>query len=639
MSKGALDKLNLPSRHTTIGPEKAPHRSFPYPMGLSEAEVTQPFVGVATCWNEATPCNTALSRLAGCDTSVPGMMMAMVRLDVHSVFIRGGSILPAIAHDAGIDFNLSDVCEIFHDTPCFGNLKPGGAYVAKDFCDVGGVPGVMKELRKAGLIHADCQTASGRSIDEEHDRIEAEADAKVIHPVETPPSATGGVDGLQGNLAPDGAIVKVAGVAAGDQVFGDDRFSGTTRGFCVGHVAPVAAHVGPDCLLQDGDMITTDAIKGVLSVARGDDDLAARRTSWQGSRETIYRSGARWKCAQLVGSAKFGAVPHPGRKEERHADMDLWYSTSDESVPFVSDSANHTGPSCGSKRMLSASRAAVGRGAAMRGGVQAHLDSAPRAPARSSANTCRRSPGIFCLTANITGLLFGVLLLAGCGGIGPIGGPPPMREVAVTRDRVTITGPAGFCVDPDSTRDSEATAFVLMGNCAVISNRRSAGEPSVPAVLTASISEADPAQTLQGSIPRLNAFFNSDEGRALLSRTGDADTVEVLDSFHQGDIYYLRARDSSASDIQNVSSDYWRSYLDIGDRIATLTVLAREDEHLPAEAALATLRQFTQAVVDANSEGEAAAAPVTAPAVEPRRTPATGGALWNVGLFRRIMGG
>lgn len=279
---------------------------------------------------------------------------------------------------------------------------------------------------------------------------------------------------------------------------------------------------------------------------------------------------------------------------------------------------------------------AIGR---LRGGMQASVDSARSAHGQSSGTGRKRASGIFSQTAQTRGLLFGVLLLAGCGGIGPIGGPPPMREVAVTRDRVTITGPDGFCVDPDSTRDSEATAFVLMGNCAVISNRRSAGEPSVPAVLTASVSEADPAQTLQASIPRLNAFFSSDEGRALLSRAGDAETVEVLDSFHQGDVYYLRARDSSTSDIQNVSSDYWRSYLDIGDRIATLTVLAREDDPLSPEAALATLRQFTQAVVDANPEGQTAAVPIPAPVAEPRRTPATGGALWNVGLFRRIMGG
>ncbi len=577
MSKSAANKSNLPSRHTTIGPAKAPHRSFLYAMGLSEEEVNQPFVGVATCWNEAAPCNIALSRqaqsvkmgvkhsggtprefttitvtdgiamghegmrsslasreaiadtveltmrghsydalvgLAGCDKSLPGMMMAMVRLNVPSVFIYGGSILPgrykgkdvtvqdvfeavgrhqagansdeelqalervacpsagacggqftantmacvseaiglalmkssgapapyesrdaygtasgdavmnllernirardivtlqslqnaarvvactggstnaglhlpAIAHEAGIDFDLSDVCEIFRDTPYFVNLKPGGEYVAKDLFEVGGVPVVMKELRRAGLIHEDCLTASGRSIGEELDRIEGEADGKVIHPVDTPLTATGGVVGLEGNLAPDGAIVKVAGMAAEDQVFTgparvfeseedafeavkarsykegdvivirnegpaggpgmremlattaalsgqgmgkkvalitDGRFSGATRGFCVGHVGPEAAHGGPIALVQDGDMITIDAIKGELSVALNAEELAARKASWQGPRETIYAAGALWKYAQLVGSAKYGAVTHPGAKEERHAYMDL----------------------------------------------------------------------------------------------------------------------------------------------------------------------------------------------------------------------------------------------------------------------------------------------------------------------------
>ncbi|WP_071674218.1 dihydroxy-acid dehydratase [Nioella nitratireducens] len=577
MPKHPIDKSSLPSRHTTVGPAKAPHRSFLYAMGLSEEEVAQPFVGVATCWNEAAPCNIALSRqaqsvkmgvkhaggtprefttitvtdgiamghegmraslasrdaitdtveltmrghcydalvgLAGCDKSLPGMMMAMVRLNVPSVFIYGGSILPgrfkgkdvtvqdvfeavgrhqagansdeelralekvacpsagacggqftantmacvseaiglalmnssgapapyesrdaygtasgdavmtlleknirardivtlkslqnaarvvactggstnaglhlpAIAHEAGIDFNLQDVCEIFHDTPYFVNLKPGGEYVAKDLYEVGGVPVVMKELRKAGLIHEDCMTASGRSLGEELDRIERQADGKVIHPIETPLTATGGVVGLMGNIAPDGAIVKVAGMSAEDQVFTgparvfeceedafaavkarsykegdvlvirnegpaggpgmremlattaalsgqgmgkkvalitDGRFSGATRGFCVGHVGPEAAHGGPIALLQDGDMITIDAIKGELSVALGDEDLAARKDAWPGPRETIYGSGALWKYARLVGSAKFGAVTHPGGKEERHAYMDL----------------------------------------------------------------------------------------------------------------------------------------------------------------------------------------------------------------------------------------------------------------------------------------------------------------------------
>jgi dihydroxy-acid dehydratase len=582
-----FDKSRLPSRYVTEGPARAPHRSYYYAMGMTEAEIHQPLVGVATCWNEAAPCNIALSRqaqavkggvkeahgsprefttitvtdgiamghegmrsslasreaiadtveltmrghcydalvgLAGCDKSLPGMMMAMVRLNVPSVFIYGGSILPgkapqveeipadfrsrdltvqdmfeavgrhqnaemsdkaldmlervacpsagacggqftantmacvseaiglalmnssgmpapyesrdqyaeasgravmqlleknirardvvtlkslqnaarvvactggstnaglhlpAIAHEAGIDFFLEDVCDIFRDTPYFVDLKPGGAYVAKDLYDAGGIPVVMKELRKAGLIHEDCITASGRSIGEELDLIEREADGKVIYPIETPITKTGGVVGLKGNLAPTGAIVKVAGIAPEHQVFTgparvfeceedafeavkaraykegevivirnegpaggpgmremlsttaalsgqgmgkkvalitDGRFSGATRGFCVGHVGPEAAHGGPIALIATGDMITIDAIKGVLSVDLSDEELAKRKDAWKGPRETIYSSGALWKYAQLVGETYKGAVTHPGAAFERHVYMDL----------------------------------------------------------------------------------------------------------------------------------------------------------------------------------------------------------------------------------------------------------------------------------------------------------------------------
>ena len=233
-------------------------------------------------------------------------------------------------------------------------------------------------------------------------------------------------------------------------------------------------------------------------------------------------------------------------------------------------------------------------------------------------------------------LVLTVLLVAACGRLG--GGPsgsPPVRAVSVTSDMVTVAGPEGFCVDPDSTRDSGDTAFVLMGNCAVISDRRSAGQPAIPAILTASLSEADASQTLRDAIPDLSAFFASEEGRQLLSRAGEADTVEVLDSFHQGDVFYLRASDSSASEIQNVSADYWRSYLDVGDRIATLTVLGRDDSPVSSDSGLQTLREFTRAVQLANESGAAPVAPAAVPAspAQPR------GTLWNVGLFRRIMGG
>jgi dihydroxy-acid dehydratase len=582
-----FDKSKLPSRYVTEGPQRAPHRSYYYAMGMTEEEIHQPLVGVATCWNEAAPCNIALSRqaqaakmgvkeahgsprefttitvtdgiamghegmrsslasreaiadtveltmrghcydalvgLAGCDKSLPGMMMAMVRLNVPSVFIYGGSILPgkapqideipedfrsrdltvqdmfeavgrhqngtmsdkaldvlervacpsagacggqftantmacvseaiglalmnssgmpapyesrdqygeasgravmhlleqnirardvvtrksmenaarvvactggstnaglhlpAIAHEAGIEFFLEDVCEVFRDTPYFVDLKPGGQYVAKDLYEAGGVPVVMKELRKAGLIHEDCVTASGYSIGEELDKVEREADGQVIYPIEAPITKTGGVVGLKGNLAPQGAIVKVAGIAPEHQVFTgparvfeceedafaavqnreyeegevivirnegpaggpgmremlattaalsgqgmgkkvalitDGRFSGATRGFCVGHVGPEAAHGGPIALIKSGDVITINAVAGELSVDLSDDELAARKAAWSGPRETIYASGAVWKFAQLVGETYKGAVTHPGAKAERHVYMDL----------------------------------------------------------------------------------------------------------------------------------------------------------------------------------------------------------------------------------------------------------------------------------------------------------------------------
>jgi dihydroxy-acid dehydratase len=572
-----IDKSKLPSRYVTEGPARAPHRSYFYAMGLSEDEINQPFVGVATCWNEAAPCNISLSRqaqavkmgvkeakgtprefttitvtdgiamghegmrsslvsreaiadsveltmrghaydaivgLAGCDKSLPGMMMVMVRLNTPSVFIYGGSILPgrykgrditvqdmfeavgenqagklseaelkvmeaiacpssgacggqftantmacvseaiglallnssgmpapyesrdqygvasgqavmnlleknirardivtrdalinaarvvaatggstnaglhlpAIAHEAGIDFTLEDVCDIFRETPYFVDLKPAGQYVAKDLYEAGGVPVVLKELRRAGLMHEDCMTASGFSMGEELDKIEREADGRVIYPIDKPLSKTGGVVGLKGNLAPEGAIVKVAGMTDEQMVFTgparifeceedafeavqkrsyqegdvlvirnegpmggpgmremlattaalsgqgmgkkvalitDGRFSGATRGFCVGHVGPEAANGGPIALIRDGDQITLDAIKGAISVDLSDDELAERRQGWNGPRETMYASGALWKYAEQVGSTNLGAVTHPGAKKEKHVYMDI----------------------------------------------------------------------------------------------------------------------------------------------------------------------------------------------------------------------------------------------------------------------------------------------------------------------------
>ncbi len=575
MDAPVFDKSRLVSRHVTEGPSRAPHRSYFYAMGLTDEEIHRPFVGVATCWNEAAPCNIALNRqaqavklgvkeargtprefttitvtdgiamghegmrsslpsrdaiadtveltmrghaydalvgLAGCDKSLPGMMMAMVRLNVPSVFIYGGSILPgrfegrdvtvqdvfegvgrhqagqmstceleklervacpsagacggqftantmacvseaiglalpnssgapapyesrdqfceasgravmelvarnirardivtikalenaarivactggstnaglhlpAIAHEAGIRFDLFDVCEIFRSTPYFVDLKPGGKYVAKDLYEAGGVPVVLKMLLDAGLLHGDAMTATGRTMAENLESIPGVPDGRVIHSIAKPLSPTGGVAGLKGNLAPDGAIVKVAGMkkltftgparvfeseeeafeavkarayeegevlvirnegpkggpgmremlattaAISGQGMGskvalitDGRFSGATRGFCVGHVGPEAAVGGPIALIRDGDIIRIDAKKGVLEVKLTKKELKDRRKAWAGPRATIYGSGAIWKFAQLVGGAREGAVTHPGKDGEGHSYPDL----------------------------------------------------------------------------------------------------------------------------------------------------------------------------------------------------------------------------------------------------------------------------------------------------------------------------
>jgi dihydroxy-acid dehydratase len=560
-------KAKLPSRHVTEGPERAPHRSYYYAMGLTTEQIHQPFVGVATCWNEAAPCNIALMRqaqavkygvvgaggtprefctitvtdgiamghqgmksslpsreviadsveltvrghaydalvgLAGCDKSLPGMMMAMCRLNVPAIFIYGGSILPgtfrgqpvtvqdlfeavgrhsvgtlsdadldelehvacpsagacgaqftantmatvseaiglalpysagapapyeirdrfcaaageqimalvgsrlrprdivtrlalenaaavvaasggstnaalhlpAIAHECGIDFDLFDVADVFRRTPYVADLKPGGRYVAKDLFEAGGVPLLMKTLLQHGYLHGGCLTVTGRTIAENLESVKWNADQDVVHPANTPMSPTGGVVGLKGNLAPEGAIVKVAGMSLlkfsgparvfdgeeacfetvknrkyreGDvlviryegprggpgmremlattaALYGqgtsgkvalitDGRFSGATRGFCVGHVGPEAAVGGPIALIRDGDIIELDATTGTLNVKLTDDELAIRKAAWK-PRQAEFTSGYLWKYAQQVGPALKGAVTHPGGAAE-----------------------------------------------------------------------------------------------------------------------------------------------------------------------------------------------------------------------------------------------------------------------------------------------------------------------------------
>jgi dihydroxy-acid dehydratase len=567
-------KGNLPSRHATEGPERAPHRAFYYAMGLTTEQIHQPFVGVASCWNEAAPCNIALMRqaqavkkgvaaangtprefctitvtdgiamghqgmksslvsrdliadsveltmrghcydamvgLAGCDKSLPGMMMAMLRLNVPAVFMYGGSILPgrfqnrdvtvvdvfeavgrhsagtmsdeelhelecvacpsagacggqftantmamvseaiglalpysagapapyeerdrwavesgravmsllesglrprdiatrkafenaavvvgatggstnaglhlpAMAHEAGIRFTMDDVVEIMRRTPYIADLKPGGKYVAFDVHKIGGIPVVLKALLDAGLLHGDCVTVTGKTLSENLKDVVFPTDQDVVYPVSKAISQTGGVVGLKGNLAPEGAIVKVAGMhklrfegtalcfdseeeafeavqnrayKAGDviiiryegpkggpgmremlsttsAIYGqgmgeqvalitDGRFSGATRGFCVGHVGPEAAVGGTIGLLKNGDKIIIDAEKGSIDVVLSDAELAARRAAWQ-PRKTDYNSGAIWKYAQLVGPAYLGAVTHPGAEAESHCYADI----------------------------------------------------------------------------------------------------------------------------------------------------------------------------------------------------------------------------------------------------------------------------------------------------------------------------
>ncbi len=567
MDAKTFDKSKLPSRHVTVGPSRAPHRSYYYAMGLTEEQIGRPFVGVVSCWNEAAPCNIALQRqaqsakkgvldaggtprefctitvtdgiamghqgmksslvsreviadsieltvrghcydalvgIAGCDKSLPGTMMAMLRLNVPSVFMYGGSILPgkfhgrdvtvvdvfegvgmhsagrmtaeelhelecvacpgagacggqftantmacvseaiglalpgsagapapyetrdayavesgkavmrllsegirprdiatrkafenaativaatggstnaalhlpAMANEIGLDFDLFDVAEIFKRTPYIADLKPGGKYVANDVYEIGGVPQIMKALLDGGCLHGDCLTVTGRTIAQNLEGVKFNTNQKVVFPVSNPLSPTGGVVGLKGSLAPEGAIVKVAGMTtltfrgparcfdceehafravtnrdyrdgdviivryegprggpgmremlsttaalygqgAGGKValITDGRFSGGTRGFCIGHVGPEAAVGGPIALIRDGDIIAIDADKGTLELEVGAAELARRRKEWKAP-PNPYQSGALRKFADQVGPARYGAVTHPGGKAE-----------------------------------------------------------------------------------------------------------------------------------------------------------------------------------------------------------------------------------------------------------------------------------------------------------------------------------
>jgi len=569
-----FNKKKLPSRHTSLGPDKAPQRSFYYAMDLTEKDVAKPFVGVVSTWNEAAPCNInlmkqaqsvkkgvhsaggtprefctitvtdgiamghegmksslisrdviadsteltvrghcydALVGIAGCDKSLPGLMMSMVRLNVPSVFIYGGSILPgrfngkdvtvvdvfegvgkytskkmtahalrklelkacpsagacggqftantmacvseaiglalpysagtpapyternkyalasgkavmnllaknirprdivtrkslenaativaatggstnaglhlpAIANEIGIKFDLMDVAKIFKRTPYLADLKPGGKYVAKDMWLAGGVPMLLKTLMDGGFIHGDCMTVTGKTMKENLKNVKFKKNQKVMREYNNPLSKTGGVVGLKGNLAPQGGIVKIAGLKKlqftgkarcfnteedaykavknrkykdGDiiiiryegpkggpgmremlqttaAIYGqgkgekvalitDGRFSGATRGFCIGHVGPEASVGGPIALLRNGDVIDIDAKKGTINVRLSKKELSARRKKWK-PKKMNFGNGTLWKYAQTVGPAYKGAPTHPGGKNEVRTYADI----------------------------------------------------------------------------------------------------------------------------------------------------------------------------------------------------------------------------------------------------------------------------------------------------------------------------
>jgi dihydroxy-acid dehydratase len=574
MDAKRFDKSQLPSRHVTEGPSRAPHRSYYYAMGLTEEEIHRPFVGVVSTWNEAAPCNISLRRqaevakrgvkeaggtprefctitvtdgiamghegmksslvsreviadsveltvrghcydalvgIAGCDKALPGLMMAMLRLNVPSVFLYGGSILPgrfrgrdvtvgdvfeavgqrsagkisdsdlhelecvacpsagscggqftantmacvseaiglalpgsagapapyesrdafadasgravmnllaqkirprdivtrqalenaavvvaatggstnaalhlpAIAHEAGLEFNLMDVASVFKRTPYLADLKPSGRFVAKDMFEAGGMPVLLKTLLDGGFLHGDCLTVSGRTMAENLKAVTFNTSQEVIRPYTNPLSATGGLLGLEGSLAPQGAIVKVAGLKklkfrgpahifdceedcfaavearaykAGEvlvirfegpkggpgmremlsttsAIYGqgmgeevalitDGRFSGATRGICIGHVGPEAAEAGPIGLLKDGDIIAIDLESGKLDVEVSASELASRAGAFR-PRTNKHTSGALRKYAQLVGPAAQGAVTHAGARGEGHVYADI----------------------------------------------------------------------------------------------------------------------------------------------------------------------------------------------------------------------------------------------------------------------------------------------------------------------------
>ena len=262
----------------------------------------------------------------------------------------------------------------FARTPLIGNLRPGGKYTAKDVYDIGGTAVVIRALVESGHIDGTCLTITGRTIAEEYGDANA-PDGEIIFSTSKPIMPDGGVAVLKGNLCPDGAVIKVAGLknlvfegtarvfedeeqcvdavrnrnyAAGDVlvirnegpvggpgmremlgvtalIYGqgmgekvalitDGRFSGATRGMCIGYVSPESFIGGPLALVRDGDRIRIDAGARRMDLLIDDDEFAKRRQAWK-PRPPRHRAGALAKYARLVGQAPGGAVTHDGAAE------------------------------------------------------------------------------------------------------------------------------------------------------------------------------------------------------------------------------------------------------------------------------------------------------------------------------------
>jgi dihydroxy-acid dehydratase len=287
--------------------------------------------------------------------------------------------LPALANEAGISFTIDDVGEVFARTPLIGNLRPGGKYTAKDVHDIGGTAVVVRALVESGHIDGSCLTITGRTIAEEYGDANV-PDGEIIYATRTPIMPDGGVAVLKGNLCPDGAVIKVAGLkklvfegrarvfedeeqcvdavrnrkyAEGDVlvirnegpvggpgmremlgvtalIYGqgmgekvalitDGRFSGATRGMCIGYVSPESFVGGPLALVCDGDRIRIDAGARRMDLLIGEHEFSVRRQAWK-QRPPRHRAGALAKYARLVGQAPGGAVTHVGAAEWRWFD-------------------------------------------------------------------------------------------------------------------------------------------------------------------------------------------------------------------------------------------------------------------------------------------------------------------------------